>query len=117
MTRPRIDLPALSFALRNARESWDGMNVEIYDGNYRAYLRDELKGDSHLWQPRPARTAEVLRRELTNAAMVAQDAGATKAQIDYIIELAIQAGDFTGIGSGLLTKRQASNIIDDMKRR
>lgn len=61
--------------------------------------------------------AETLRTELRVAARSAMQFGASEAQINFIVALAVKNNDFNVLGgSGRLTKREASNIIDVMKK-
>lgn len=61
--------------------------------------------------------AETLRSELRTAARSAMRFGASEAQINFIVSLAVKNNDFNVLGgAGRLTKREASNIIDVMKK-
>lgn len=72
-----------------------------------------------LWMRQiPARnqTADDLRAELNIAARAMQQYGATKAQIDYIVALAVKKNDFNVLGSaGRLSRAEARRIIESMK--
>lgn len=57
-----------------------------------------------------------LREQLTVAARSQMQHGATPAQIDRIVELAEQAGDFDVLSGGKLTRAEASRIIREMER-
>jgi len=57
-----------------------------------------------------------LRASLNVAARRAYTNGATSAQIGLIMHLADQNDDFDILSGGSLTKREASMIIDAMKR-
>ena len=61
--------------------------------------------------------AETLRTELRVAARSAMQFGASDAQINFIVSLAVKNNDFNILGgAGRLTKREASAIIDTMKK-
>lgn len=62
-----------------------------------------------------ANTADDLRASLVTASIAAGQYGASEAQINYIVALAEKTGDFSPV-DGRLTKSEASNIIDQMKR-
>lgn len=62
------------------------------------------------------RVAADLHAELFVAAGNAYTAGASKAQIDYIVSLCAEKGDFAPMGYTRLTARQASSLIDDLQK-
>ena len=65
----------------------------------------------------PANPADDLRAALKVASRAAMEYGATQAQINFIVSLAIKNNDFNVLGSaGRLTKGEASRIIDEMKK-
>ncbi len=108
----RIDMQMFSHKVRQVREDWE-MWQDTYD-SYREYLAAELKGQAHLWQPAPARTEENLRDELVAASIRAGECGASREQIEHII--ALSKGDFSRVGYSILSRAQASNLINDLKK-
>lgn len=97
------------------KEVADGFNPDqesIYSF-YRWYVQD-AKANGRL-APVAANPAAELRAQLHVAARQAQQFGATEKQINFIVALAIRKGDFNVLSGGLLTKAEASRIIDDMQ--
>lgn len=113
----RIDIKALSHKIKEAREDFErDLENGIADRcDYRDELRYMANANRFLWQAAPRADASSLRAELVTASVAAGQHGATDAQIDYIVSLAENTGDFNGLGSSHLTKAQASRIIDSMK--
>lgn len=113
----RIDIQRLSRKIKELREGFErDLENGIADpSDYRDELRFMANADRFLWQPEKARTAEDLRVELVTASVAAGQYGATDTQINHIVWLAKQSGDFTGLGSGRLTMAQAETIINDME--
>ena len=115
----RIDVKRFSKVIKEFRDDFerDVENGVSTWAEYGEYLAIEIKHRRHLWQPAAPRTADDLENELHVAAARAQHFGATKAQQEEILRLAIELNDFVGLAGGLLTKQSASKIITDMRRR
>jgi hypothetical protein len=60
--------------------------------------------------------ANNLRSSLNCAARTAYTNGATEKQVNFIVALAVKLNDFNILSGGRLTKFEASQIIDTMKR-
>lgn len=114
-----FDIRAFSAEVRDHREEALAL---VGTNDFLKTYRDALRTicDESVWTikaaaPAPVFTAETLRAELGTAATAAYLDGATRKQIDYIVELAAKRGDFRPMGFNRLTKRQASALIDDLK--
>lgn len=125
MTALRIDIAKFKAACEEARYKWDGLGEEdrarmsrmgetVYD-----YFRFEVSSAgirAASTEPDPRdRSLDAILAEINTAARAAQQYGATEAQCRYLAKLAFDAGDWTGLGSGRLTKSDASRIIDSYK--
>lgn len=113
----RIDIKALSRKVKEAREDFErDLENGIADrSDYRDELRFMANANRFLWQSAPKADASSLRASLVTASIAAGQYGASDAQINFIVSLAEKSGDFIGLGSGQLTKAEASRIIDSMK--
>lgn len=115
MTDLRINLIEYKSLCKSIRDDIKFFNADeesIYS-YYRWFVRDH--GDK-LINKSTANPADDLRAELNIAARAMQEHGATKAQIDYIVALAVKKNDFNVLGSaGRLSRAEASRIIDTMK--
>jgi hypothetical protein len=110
--------------LANAREAREEA-VEFFAANggtqYVANIRDAYRfvmDDSHnitVFTETP-NTAEDLRNELVTASIAAGQYGASRKQIEHIVALSAEKGDFARTGYASLTARQASRLIDDLKK-
>lgn len=129
MTTLRIDTAKFKEACEEARYRYDGLTEEDHARNkrmgktirdhYRFYLdvaEISVASTDSLYIPSRITTADELRSELRVAAQAAQEFGATQAQIDFIVSLAVKANDFNVFSGGRLSKVEASRIIDNMKR-
>lgn len=121
MTELRINLAAFTKACRRIREE-RYPDEEIGFAAKRDYYREDHdfnRSIEHSVRPVKTLSAEekitALRASLVTASIAAGQFGASEAQINYIIALAEKFGDFTSLGSGRLTKAEASRIIDSMK--
>lgn len=106
---------------RRAKEARDGFERDVENGiadraNYRQELRDAIGPYRDLWQPSEPRTLASLQAELVTASIAAGSFGATDGQIKAILDLSIDANDFSPLGSGWLTRKSADNIIIQMGR-
>lgn len=114
MTDLKINISGFSRIVGEAREEWENWE-EIYEGNYRRFLTEEIKNKRHFWQPLPVRTAEDLRRECSVAATRAMQYAASGTQIDEIVRLATISGDFRETGYSILDKSRAAILIKIMR--
>lgn len=105
MTNRQIFTAAWSIA-RNAASQ--------FGGSPRQFFAEALRM-AYANVRRAAKLAE-LRTSLNVAASRAYTRGASSAQIGLIMHLADTNNDFNILSGGLLTKSEASNIIDMMKR-
>lgn len=127
MTALRINIAAFTRACREMRDQNsfdDEMAAATTLTERKDVYRDDCDFDSSMrYSVRPAavktreQKIQALRDELEVAAQSAYLAGATQKQIDLIVELSIEQDDFTPLGSGRLTKADASRIIDSMMQR
>lgn len=118
MTSLKIDFVMLKRFIKDFRETFESQAEDgLFErSEYREYLAIEVRNNRHLWRAAQPRTADDLRDELHNAAMRAGLFGATQSQIALIMKLARAADDFTGLGSGRLTRAEASLIISSKMR-
>jgi|GEM_PF-4841708 len=105
-------LKAVFGDVRESLASWNGDDESIYSF-YRWFVQDAAAAGK--LNVKVASPAEDLRGALSSASRAAQQFGATKAQIDFIVSLAIKNNDFNVLSGGRLTKTDASHIIDAMK--
>lgn len=114
MTILRINTSEFKHVCRSIREEIPSMfnpaEESIYSF-YRWFVRDQEAKIMRV----ATNPADDLRTELNVASRAAMQYGATTAQINYIVSLAIKNNDFRVLSGGRLTKAEASHIIDIMK--
>ena len=115
MTSLRINTTEFKYVCENIRNDlsmFDANEESIYSF-YRWFVKD---AEGRIMSA-PANPADDLRAALKVASRAAMEYGATQAQINFIVSLAIKNNDFNVLGSaGRLTKGEASRIIDEMKK-
>lgn len=130
MTQLRIDMNKFKAACQVARKEFDdllaglwtaeelqaqtfGWKREVYRENHEFSTTNFSTVPLYLQQPaprRPATYAEILA-EIQNAARAAMQYGASDRQVEYLAHLAFEAGDWSGLGQGRLSRRDASLLI------
>lgn len=114
MTALRINTAEFKHICKGIRAEigmFDANEESIYSF-YRWFVKD---AEAKIFSA-PADPVEELRTSLKIASRAAMQYGATDAQINFIVSLAVKNNDFNILAGGKLTKREASRIIDEMKK-
>lgn len=114
MTALRIDTAKFKHICQMIRGDISCFNADdesIYSF-YRWFMNDQRHKFARKVATNPA---DDLRSQLRVAAQAAQQFGASNAQIDFIVALAIKNNDFNVLSGGRLSNAEASRIIDQMK--
>lgn len=121
MTELRINMKAFKEACEYVREQMkvpDELTQRVLSRGIRRFYEAAISDDwraPEVEEEQVIDPVESLRAALNVAAMAAQQYGATQAQINYIVSLAVAQNDFNILSGGRLTKSEASRIIDAMK--
>lgn len=114
MTDLRINIAELKDACIAARQCEPEADESIYS-HFRFFVKDAIFAGKIV--RKAANPAEDLRSQLNVASRAAYLEGATAAQVNFIVALAVKNNDFNILSGGRLTKGEASRIIDNMKGR
>ena len=115
MTSLRINFNEFKHVCNNARDDMQAFFDPASESIY-SYFRSFVKDAEDRILAAPANPADDLRTALKVASRAAMEYGATQAQINFIVSLAIKNNDFNVLSGGRLTKGEASRIIDEMKK-
>jgi len=117
MTALKINLAKFKEACIASRK-----HMEAYDCKSIGQHRMSVQWDCEIdWTSAPVEkteefTADDLRGELNVASRAAGLKGATPAQMNFIVSLAEKSGDFRKARATVLSKFEASMMIDSMKK-